>query len=324
MSTKEKENQRSQWNSIALSLSYRAEELSNATTCFADTVFLNILRSNQNQVILVRRGTGKTHLLKRLYEEYNGSFEANLTVPILLNGSSLQTESIASVRIPSVVGLSLYIEVIKKITRELYDFINSSLDVKLWDRIFGGKNTKTAKKAQGIAQQLYELIHKGQIRYLPAGEASEEIKSLYETIEKISGGVKLNLSDPKNIGWKLEIGAEGSDEIKKSGIELKKIKGEIILPFSQVTKKIQELLDLLEGAKIVLLFDEWSDTDKQIDTQPYLADMLRRTLSSITRMHVKLACIPIRTRLATPVTFENPIPIGYELGDDINIDVDLE
>jgi hypothetical protein len=76
--------------------------------------------------------------------------------------------------------------------------------------------------------------------------------------------------------------------------------------------------------RIYILFDEWSEVDKDPQVQPYLAEMLRRTTSAVPGMYLKLACIPGRTHLATPITEQVKNPIGLEEGDDISADVNLD
>ena len=317
-------NLRSEWNNVAIALPTRGEELQNATEAFADTVFVDTLKAKQNQIIYGRRGTGKTHLLKRLEEEYIFKFDEYRVVPIFVNGSKLKNQANIIAEKPQAIALSLYIEFIKTLVSNLHEFINSQLDTSIFDKLFNRRQNQTAQKAQTIAKELNDLLVKGEVRFLPAGEASDEVQTLNETAAKVSGGMDLNLSDPRSIGWMVNLSARRNKEAKKSGVTFRTIKGQVILPFSQVAIKIQELLTLLDGSSLVVLFDEWSDIDYRLDTQPYLADMIKRTFSSITHMHVKLACIPIRTLLATPITPNNLIPIGYEEGDDISADVDLD
>ena len=317
-------NRRLEWNKVAMALPSRGEELQNATEAFADTVFVDTLKARQNQIIYGRRGTGKTHILKRLEEEYIFKFDEYRVVPIFVNGSKLKIQANIIAETPQAIALSLYIEFVKTLVGNLHDFINSQLDASILDKFFTGSQTQTAQKAQTIARELYDLLVIGEVRFLPAGEASDEVQTLNETAAKVSSGMDFNLSDPRSLGWKINLSAKRNREAKKSGVTFRKIKGQVILPFSQVAIKIQELLTLLDGSSLVVLFDEWSDIDQRLDTQPYLADMIKRTLSSITQMHVKLACIPIRTLLATPITPDNLIPIGYEEGDDISADVDLD
>jgi Cdc6-like AAA superfamily ATPase len=315
--------QRSNWDRHAVQLTVRAEELGSATDAFADTVFLDVLKTHHNQIIFGRRGTGKTHLLKRLEEEFLQTFETTRVVPAFINGSMLKQKALVTYEAPETNALSLYTEFIKALALRIHKFINTRIPVSLLDRMVGGEG-KAAKRARAIAQTLSELLEKGDVRFFPTGVVSEEVQNLKQATGKVAGGASLNLSDPRKLGWKLDVEAAGSAEVKRSGVETKTVKGEVILPFGEVSSKISELLNLIDGATLVVLFDEWSDIDKDLATQPFFADMIKQTLSSITRMHVKLACIPVRTRLSTPVTAEKPIPFGYELGDDITVAVDLD
>lgn len=314
----------SEWNKIATSLSFRADGLNSATDVFVDTIFVDTLKAKQNQIIYGRRGTGKTHLLKRLEEEYISKFEQYRVIPIFVNGSKLRRQANITVEIPQAIALSLYIEFIKTLIDRLHEFINSQLDASFWDQLRGGKQSKTAQKAQSIANEMYNLLTKGEVRFLPSGNASEEIQRINETVEKVAAGTKINIADPRKLGWMLSLESGLGKSEGESEVILTNIKGQIILPFSEVAEKVQELLALLDSASLVILFDEWSDLDDKLDTQPYLADMIKRTFSAITQMYVKLACVPIRTLLSTQITSKNPIPVGYEEGDDISADVDLD
>ena len=315
---------RKEWDKAAVTLPYRAEQLNNATESFAHTIFMDTLKARHNQIIYGRRGTGKTHLLKRLAEEYSSNFKDDKTVPIYINGLDLKQQAQVIIERAPAVALCYYVEFIKLLTEKLYNFIHSTLDIDFWESFLGGPQKQTARKAQAIAKDLYEFVQNGEAYFLPLGEASHEVKTLNETLEKVEGGIHLSLSDPKSIGWKVDVGAKGGIENRESGVLLKRIQGTVILPFSQVSVKIKELLNLLKNAYLVVLFDEWSSIDNKLDIQPYLADMIKRTFSSTTQIYLKIACIPNRTLLATPITSQNPIPIGYEEGDDITADVDLD
>jgi hypothetical protein len=312
------------WDKKAMRLPIRAEHLKDATAAFADTTFLDVLKTEQNQVIYGRRGTGKTHLLKRLEDEYLTDFEIRKIMPILINGSELKKRATRTYDTPELIALSLYIEFVEELASKIHKFINSRLPPGLLDKVVRGGESKTAQRARSIARSLNLIIERGEVRFLPEGEASDEVQNLHQTSTKAAAGVNFNLSDPRKLGWKLDAELSRSAEAKKTGLEVRKIKGQIVLPFHQISIAIEELLSLLNDASVVVLFDEWSDVDERLETQPYLADMLKRTVSSITKMHVKIACIPVRTLLATPVTGARPIPTGYELGDDITVAVDLD
>jgi len=315
---------RKAWNRKALQLPVRAEQLRNATEAFADTVFLDVLKNKQNQIVYGRRGTGKTHLLKKLEEDYVAGFEILKVIPVLINGSELKKQASVTYQTPDLIALCLYVEFIEELASKIHKFISNRLPVGLLDKIVRGGEAKTAQMARSIAKSLSLVVEKGEVRFFPSGEGSEEVQNLHVASAKAAADARISLSDPRKLGWKLDAELSRSAETKRSGLEVRKIKGQVILPFSQISAMIEQLLELLDGASLVVLFDEWSDVDEHLDTQPYLADMIKRTVSSITQMHVKIACIPVRTRLASPVTTEKPIPIGYELGDDIVVAVDLD
>ncbi len=318
------ENWMEQWREATRHLSYRAESLENASNTFAETTFVQMLMVNRNQVVFGRRGTGKTHLLMRVYEEYVSNFDTYKTIPISLNGSALRQSAISVVDNPELKGLSLYVDLVARLADQLHGFINDKLDASVWDRLVGGERSVKAKRAKKLASDLAALIQAGEVRVMPAGEVSDETKSLQEASAEVSAGVGVNLSDPKKIGWELKAGAKAGSKKLKTDLRTKKLKGRVILPFSEVSRSLEELLGILQDASLVLLIDEWSDVDLDIATQPYLADMLKRTLASVRGMHVKLACIPMRTHLATRVTKAAPIPLGYEVGNDIFTDIDLD
>ena len=312
------------WYDAVGNLSYRAESLSNATQAFADTLFLDILTAKRNQLVYGRRGTGKTHLLKRVAEEFTENFEVHRVIPVYLNGSSINQASSPLREQPDIIALSLYIEIIRRLAHELTEFINDKLDPTLLQRMFGSENAENVTRAQQLAGELDLLLRKGEVRILPSGESSEESKSLQEALAELNAGANLKLSDPQKIGFGVDIEMKGTAKEQKTGIRTQTLKGKVVLPFSEVSRLLEELLQLLEDSSLVLLVDEWSDIDRSLDVQPHLGDMLKRTLASVTGMYVKLACIPMRTRLSTPITAKKPIPLGYEEGNDIFADINLD
>jgi len=179
--------QRSNWDRFAVQLTVRAEELGSATDAFADTVFLDVLKTHHNQVIFGRRGTGKTHLLKRLEEEFFHTFETARVVPAFVNGSMLKQKAIVTYETPETIALSLYTEFMKTLALRIHKFINTRIPVSLLDKVVRGGESKAAQQAQLIAKTLYELLEKGEVRFFPTGEASDEVQSLKQATSKVAG-----------------------------------------------------------------------------------------------------------------------------------------
>jgi hypothetical protein len=304
-------------------LATRAEDLTHFDETFVETIFPEMLEARQHQIIYGRRGTGKTHLLRLVELRLRESFIEGGILPVYVNGSQLNQElSIVSAN-PALVALAIYVEVMKHIGAELSSFVYDLNQANFWDRIVGGKKSQAEKHADAIAVTLHDVLTSGQIRVLPTGDVSEEATSLAETSKRVAAGALVRI-DPRNLGWAIKAGAEAERNTKSSSLMTRNIHGEVILPFSQVSFELERLLDLLGKASLHILFDEWSEIDKDPQVQPYLAEMLRRTASAVPGMYLKLACIPGRTTLATPITEHVMNPIGLEEGDDIHADVDLD
>lgn len=222
-----------------------------------------------------------------------------------------------------MVALAIYVQLMQHIGAELSNFVYDLNQANFWDRIVSGKKSQTARQADEIAVTLEDILTSGQVRVLPTGEVSDKATSLAETSRGTSAGASIRI-DPRSLGWALKAGTRTERNTKSSSLITRNIHGEVILPFSQVSSQLERLLDLLGNASLHILFDEWSEVDKDPQVQPYLAEMLRRTASAVPGMYLKLACIPGRTILATPITEDVKNPIGLEEGDDIHADVDLD
>jgi hypothetical protein len=315
-------NRLAEWDAAAVALADRAEELAHATSTFADTTYVDALKSRRNQLVIGRRGTGKTHLLRRVAEDYLTDFDRLRVVPILIDGSALRQEALRPSDDPQFIALSIYVEFVKALAAQLYELVTARLPTGFWDRFFPSQSARAAAEATELATTLHTLLTTGEVRFIPAGAGTMEAKTLHEAATSVTAGIRASISDPRSLGWSVDLGASHDRTTTDSAMTLRTVQGQVILPFSQVTKTIERLLSLLGKAKLSILFDEWSDVDHDIHVQPYLASLIKRTLSP--SMYLKLACIPIRTQLATYVTPQSPIPIGLQRGADIHGEIDLD
>ncbi len=90
--------------------------------------------------------------------------------------------------------------------------------------------------------------------------------------------------------------------------------------FGKVGQALQRLLDALSDRRIWLLLDEWSAVPAEL--QPYLADLLRRSLFPLRGVTVKIAAIEQRTNLRLISTKGDYV--GIELGADAAANVNLD
>ena len=94
----------------------------------------------------------------------------------------------------------------------------------------------------------------------------------------------------------------------------------ISIDFGSLQGALAGLIDVLGSPTIWLLIDEWSEIP--IDLQPYLADLIRRTILPQQRMIVKIAAIEHRSKFAE--LGDGGSYIGIEIGADVTADINLD
>lgn len=312
-----------EYDLVVAQLATRAEDLTDLYGTFVETIYPEKMQARANQIINGRRGAGKTHLLRRVEGRLRKTFADTKILPVYVNGSDLSQKINIVSSDPVTVALAIYVQLMQHVAATIRIFVSDLNQANFWNRFLVGGKSQHERTANEIAAALDEILIHGQVRRLPSGEVSDESTSLLETSfnSSIGGSIKL---DPRTIGWAVKAGTAAEKNANSSSVVTRKISGEVILPFAQVSYQILRLLQLLDNASIHILFDEWSDIDKDPRVQPYLAEMLRKTAKSVPGMYLKLACIPGRTFLATPITEEVRNPIGLEEGDDIHADIDLD
>ena len=311
------------WYAAVASLADRAEALADVTATYVDTAFLVTLQNKRNQVIFGRRGTGKTHLLRRLQDELLARFDELGIVPAYVDGATLQAAA-SPYSDPAAVALGLYVELLRRVVRELSLFIDGKLRPGLLERVFSGARRDQLAQVRDAAGRLDRLLTGGKVRMLPMGEALAEYEDLDVAVSRrrLAAGVNAaaTLSDPRSLGITLEAAAE--KELGKSARQVvtHKVAGQTYLPLAEVTELIRRLLATLGDASLAILVDEWSALGDG-DVQPLMAQLLRLTARG--EICVKLACVPGRTKLFLPGAGRRN-QVGLELGDDITADVDLD
>jgi hypothetical protein len=312
-----------EYDSAVAQLATSAEDLTDVDGTFVETIYPEKMQARKHQIIYGRRGTGKTHLLRRVESRLQEKFAEGGILPIYVNGSQLSHEVSTTSSDPAMVALAIYVQLMQHIGAEIRRFVSQLNQASSWDRIVGGGKSQAARQADAIATVLEEALTRGKVQRLPSGEVLDEATTLAQNSESSSAGASIKV-DPRNLGWVVKAGTAAGRSMKSSSLTTRKIRGEVILEFREVSSGLVRLLELLGKASIHVLFDEWSDVDKDQQVQPYLAEMLKKTASAVPGMYLKLACIPGRTFLATPITEDIRNPIGLEEGDDIHPDVSLD
>ena len=94
----------------------------------------------------------------------------------------------------------------------------------------------------------------------------------------------------------------------------------IHLNFGDIAASLSGLITILGTPRIWLLIDEWSEVP--VALQPYLADLLRRTILPLNSITLKIAAIEHRSNFA--LLKERDEYIGLELGADVSADLNLD
>lgn len=284
----------------------RAEKNSDEalTNTFVDSApLLDSISTRNSQLIYGRRGTGKTHALKYLSSSIaaQGGHSIYLDLRSIGSNRSLYTET---ARPPEERAIGLILDVLGVITDELYSLALAKID--------------NAPHPEQIAIRLDDLTASISEVSLD-GETSTEQRDSFDKKQENTdkAGAQLALGKPE-----MEIGSSSTTKtaITSEVRSTARGKAQKHINFGKVQSSLDGLLRILGEPQVWLLIDEWSEVP--IDLQPYLADLIRRTVLPIRCMVVKIAAIEHRTTVFLP-RFGGEY-IGLELGADIAADVNLD
>lgn len=291
-------------NNCLLKLSRRAENSARQdlikTFVDVDPLF-TLLSSTDHQVFYGRRGTGKTHALTYLENDRKGHKDIVAYVDLRNIGSS---------------G-GIYADSSRPITERATCLLKDTISA-VHDEILSAilnddesYNLATAGPALDlIAESIQEVRVQGTtVRY--EGEKSTEANQDTAGINlEISKSPKLNVDGM----FSKQGGTEKEKRTSREGLE------EHYVNFGSVGSSFRKLTQQLAPYRIWILLDEWSSLPAIL--QPYLADLLRRSIFPITGITVKIAAIEHRSKFQ--IKKSDGEYIGIELGADAAADVNLD
>lgn len=255
---------------------------------YADKKIIQRLTNHNNQIIYGRRGSGKTHLLLALHEELieiNNTSESKY-IPIYIDLRKLLpliTDIDNSLVETSVL---IFQHIINDILEALIANLRYIFDIKE----VGTKNIIEESRKEKILKILSELnieFDGRKFKKLGAIEFNQE------EISKIAGSL--------NLSQKPALQLEGLKQLKEIHSD-QYIK---YISFSDISSYLGELLNNLNGIKIVCILDEWSELPLKL--QPYISELLKRTFIA-SRFTLKIGAIPYRSK------FRNTISEGHSIG----------
>ena len=292
-------------NTALLRLATRAEihDREHLIQSFVDIGALFTLLSNpDSQILFGRRGTGKTHVLAYLVNDIlkSGRIAIQLDMRTLGSTGGIYSDNRLSVS--------------QRASRLLVDTLEAIHDGILSEVIGNAEQYDLSQMGpllDGYARTAAEVVVIGSIQ-TEKQEAVSESQS-----KKIQGKSTVSLSSPS-----LSLGLDSEDQTLRSERNQTHREGteQLRVHFGAVGNELQKVVDRLPQRQLWVILDEWSEIP--FDLQPYLADLLRRTIFPLRGVTVKIAAIEQRCRFRIPDVDAGHI--GIEIGADAAASINLD
>jgi len=292
-------------NTVLLKLAKRAEsyDRQHIIDSFVDVGPLFTLLSNpDNQILFGRRGTGKTHVLGFLVSEMQKSGALAVQMDMRTIGSTGGIYSDPTLTLA------------ERATRLLVDVLAA-----IHDRILTEALAKAEELDLSVLGPLLDNFIDAATSVVVEGTV-ETVEGISTTQTKTDSG-KLDISAALSggnggLGFASEAKAHAAQDQKvtRSGLERLRVR------FGPVGREFERLVYALPKSQLWLVLDEWSEIP--LDLQPYLADLLRRTVLPVRGVTVKIAAIEQRCnfRIADSAVGHIGIEIGADAAASISLD----
>ncbi len=273
-----------------------------AETFVAVGPLLDLLQSSNNQIMYGRRGTGKTHALRYFQTLRNAAGDVALYIDATNIGSNGSIYNDASLPL-SERAVRLLVDICSSIHHGLLEIFAEAQQ--------GWNLADAAEVLDGFVGAFTETR--------VDGDVDKELSLKHDRSKKSTASATLNvassISGALGLGSEKASNAEDTMSKKQSGHETSWI------DFAYFSRTIRKLAKYVGAQKRVwLLIDEWTTIPPEL--QPYLADLLRRSMFSIPNMTVKIAAIEHRATFK--IDLDNESYIGFEVGADISAAINLD
>jgi len=292
-------------NTALLKLAKRAEtyERRHLIDSFVDVGSLFALLSNpDNQILFGRRGTGKTHVLAYLSNEISNKGIVAVQIDMRTVGST------GGIYSDNRLSFS------ERATRLLVDTLCSIHDRVLGEVVENAEECDLSKLGpllDKFVEAATEVVVEGQVHF------EESIGQSQNATERAKAGVSANLT---SLGVVAEASSERISQISADKRSSREGKERLRIHFGSVGRELERVVHALPNSQLWIILDEWSEIP--LDLQPYLADLLRRTVLPIRGISVKIAAIEQRCRFRIPDP--NIGHIGIEIGADAAASINLD
>jgi hypothetical protein len=285
-------------NQALMRIPRRAESADRSTlaaTYVSAGSFSALINSADHQILFGRRGTGKTHGLLHLHDlvEQTGDVALYLDLRTIGSTGGLYANEALS---PAQRGTQLLVDTLEAVHDQL-------LALAVEGQVPGQDCFLRGLDALVAAATEVEVV--GETEHEQTRSAADERQS----------GLEASLGRKSSIAGSLRHNAStsASSRRKRTGVEQHRVL------FGPLSRAIQAVADGIRPARLWLLLDEWSSVP--LDLQPFLADLLRRSVLPVRGITVKIAAIEHRARFFVPA---NGDYVGIEVGSDAATTVSLD
>lgn len=279
----------------------QVDEPSTLVNTFVDTGFLlTQLKSHDHQVIYGRRGTGKTHALASLAEMARREGDVAVYLDLRTIGSTGGIYGDAAIPF-SERGTRLLADTLAALHDELLSRAverAEKADLSQWGPLL-----------DRLAQEITRVSIVGTIERSSSATASED--------QSNSSKFEASLNKSPNFEYTHNAAQSSNRHSEERTTESGTTRHRI--HFGALSRVLGDTVKLLAGRRLWLILDEWNHIP--IELQPYLADLLRRSVLPVRGITLKIGSIEHRSRFRLITDSDY---IGLELGADIAADINLD
>lgn len=261
-----------------------------------------LVSSIDHQVIFGRRGTGKTHVLNYLSD--SRVKEGDVVVYVDLSNIGSTGGIYSDQNIPLAERATrLLVDTLLAVHDTLYDyFVEHAEELDL---------SRTGPLLDRFGESITQVRVVGEVETHQDEERSAKAQSTTRFRASLApDSIKLSAVDERSA----ETSRSQSSSVGRRGRE------QHVVHFGSIRKVWEEIIGVISPRSVWLLLDEWSSVP--IDLQPYLADLVRRSIFPVRGTVVKIAAIEQRSFFSFPQGKGSYI--GIELGADAAADVNLD
>jgi hypothetical protein len=256
-----------------------------------------LLQNKDHQIIYGRRGTGKTHALTYLINHLQSGGHIAAYIDMRNIGSN------------GGIYSDLNLPITERATRLLIDTYSIVHD-QILDYVLSNDETYDLSKVGPLLDELARSISEIEV----IGQIEIEKTANDSNFEKSELGLTASIKD-MSFGGKAENSRSSVSTNRSKTVGNARHR----VHFTTVNSIFSKLRTLMGDKELWILIDEWAEVP--LDLQPFLADLLRRTLFSIRGITIKIAAIEKRTNIKITVDTNY---IGIEAGADISSSLNLD